>query len=249
MRVPYLLATLSAFNATQTPSNPGGGDQGTQQDQDSPNNTSLAMIILYVIIAVVTILFMIVILSGAFRAVRNPQRYGERPARREVMDTVSGQTVVVEDRGQTRAGGIARAILETFPLINFNNEPRMRSKGDAEGEHTPDIEMGESNTNTDDETPDQSPKQPCKESDAAAEAEAEEDSPQNCPICYEDFEQGEQLRLLPCNEKHCFHAKCIDPWLLDIQGVCPLVGAEIVELILNANDKHSSVDRISETRL
>ena len=233
-RNPYLLATLSAYNATQAPTNPDQGDPGTQQEQDNPSNTSLAMIILYVIIAVVTILFIIVILSGAFRAVRNPQRYGERPATRQVMDTATGRTVVVEDRGQTRAGGIARAILETFPLVNFNNEPKMRQKGANDGvsenADSPDIEMGAANA---DASPDHPSKETTKEGEVAAAAADEsqsqsddDDSPQNCPICYEDFEQGEQLRLLPCNEKHCFHAKCIDPWLLEVQGVCPLVGVE-----------------------
>ncbi|TIC05791.1 hypothetical protein E3Q16_01789 [Wallemia mellicola] len=213
MRVPYLLATLSAYNATQPPSQPGPVDEGSQDNQDQPSNTSLAMIVLYVIIAVVTILFMIVILSGAFRAARNPQRYGERPARREVLDTLSGQTVIVEDRGQTRAGGIARAILETFPLVNFNNELRTSNKADNSDEAR-DIEMGESHHGDDSGSAHQSPKEPIKEVDG--------EGPRSCSICYEDFEQGEQLRILPCNAKHCFHAKCVDPWLLDVQGACPL---------------------------
>lgn len=221
MRVPYLLATLSAYNATQPPNQPGPVDEGSQDDQDQPSNTSLAMIVLYVIIAVVTILFMIVILSGAFRAVRNPQRYGERPARREVLDTISGHTVIVEDRGQTRAGGIARAILETFPLVNFNNELQTNNKADNTDENR-DIEMGESNQD-DSCSAHQSPKEPINEVDG--------EGPRSCSICYEDFEQGEQLRILPCNAKHCFHAKCVDPWLLDVQGACPLVGGYLQQIL------------------
>ena len=42
-----------------------------------------------------------------------------------------------------------------------------------------------------------------------------------CTICLEDFHQGESLTLLPkCG--HCFHRKCIIPWLTEGRGRCPL---------------------------
>jgi hypothetical protein len=41
-----------------------------------------------------------------------------------------------------------------------------------------------------------------------------------CPICIEEFEPGETLRVLPrCN--HLFHLDCILPWLTERQGCCP----------------------------
>ncbi len=41
-----------------------------------------------------------------------------------------------------------------------------------------------------------------------------------CPICIEEFEPGETLRVLPrC--KHLFHIDCILPWLTERQGCCP----------------------------
>ncbi|KAL7438025.1 hypothetical protein ACHAXM_005947 [Skeletonema potamos] len=41
-----------------------------------------------------------------------------------------------------------------------------------------------------------------------------------CPICIEEFEPGETLRVLPrC--KHLFHLDCILPWLTERQGCCP----------------------------
>ena len=40
-----------------------------------------------------------------------------------------------------------------------------------------------------------------------------------CPICIEEFEPGETLRVLPCN--HLFHTECILPWLTKRQGCCP----------------------------
>jgi len=51
----------------------------------------------------------------------------------------------------------------------------------------------------------------------AAEADSGD---QMCSICTDEFEFGEDIRLLPCN--HMFHPACVDPWLLDISGTCPL---------------------------
>jgi Ring finger domain len=42
----------------------------------------------------------------------------------------------------------------------------------------------------------------------------------SCSICTEDFETGENVRMLPC--KHIYHRRCIDPWLLRFSGTCPL---------------------------
>ncbi|KAK7320380.1 hypothetical protein VNO77_29799 [Canavalia gladiata] len=40
-----------------------------------------------------------------------------------------------------------------------------------------------------------------------------------CSICFQDFEEGELVRILPkCG--HLFHLKCIDKWLVQ-QGSCP----------------------------
>ncbi|CAM9320525.1 unnamed protein product [Heterosigma akashiwo] len=39
-----------------------------------------------------------------------------------------------------------------------------------------------------------------------------------CPICLNEYENGEELRSLPC--KHSFHKKCVDEWLL-VNATCP----------------------------
>ena len=41
-----------------------------------------------------------------------------------------------------------------------------------------------------------------------------------CTICDEDFQHGQDVRLLPCN--HGYHPICIDPWLLNMSATCPL---------------------------
>ena len=49
---------------------------------------------------------------------------------------------------------------------------------------------------------------------------ADPDESLTCSICTEDFERGQDVRVLPCN--HSFHPACIDPWLLNVSGTCPL---------------------------
>jgi hypothetical protein len=46
------------------------------------------------------------------------------------------------------------------------------------------------------------------------------DQPLTCSICTEDFRESEDIRILPCS--HIYHKSCIDPWLLDFGGNCPL---------------------------
>ncbi|XP_042011740.1 uncharacterized protein LOC121760180 isoform X2 [Salvia splendens] len=41
-----------------------------------------------------------------------------------------------------------------------------------------------------------------------------------CYICLADYEEGDKLRVLPCN--HEFHTPCIDKWLKEVNRVCPV---------------------------
>jgi hypothetical protein len=41
-----------------------------------------------------------------------------------------------------------------------------------------------------------------------------------CPVCTDDFVDGEKVRILPC--RHIYHQRCIDPWLLEKSGTCPI---------------------------
>ncbi|CAG8448469.1 6653_t:CDS:2 [Ambispora gerdemannii] len=41
----------------------------------------------------------------------------------------------------------------------------------------------------------------------------------NCPVCKDDFKEGEEATALPCS--HSFHDECIRPWL-KMNGTCPV---------------------------
>ncbi|KAI4335617.1 hypothetical protein L6164_014249 [Bauhinia variegata] len=46
------------------------------------------------------------------------------------------------------------------------------------------------------------------------------DNAEQCYICLSEYEEGEKIRVLPCN--HEYHMSCVDKWLKEIHGVCPL---------------------------
>ncbi|PGH27358.1 hypothetical protein AJ80_00836 [Polytolypa hystricis UAMH7299] len=232
--------------------------QGGKGDKDSPT-TSIAMIILYSITGIISALFLSVIVTGAIRAHLNPERYGP-------------QNVMGRPR-QSRAKGIARAMLETLPIVKFGDTEDSRNvtgKPDVElasndEEHTDRGSVdtadgtqglaatagnsagkaptdrsqatapamlavqqtpGPGNTSRGDTEP-----RPRTSEDAAPIGPATSPEPQApslesgtgtlvCPICTDEFVKGQDVRLLPCT--HNFHPECIDPWLVNVSGTCPL---------------------------
>ncbi|KAI9828020.1 MAG: hypothetical protein M1832_003547 [Thelocarpon impressellum] len=220
-----------------TPTRPNAGnDNGSINALGPSPTTAVAMIILYSITGVITGLFLIIIITGAVRAHRHPERYGPRHG-------VAGRT------RQSRAKGIARAMLETLPIVKF---------GEREEDKPADIEMrgGAAQTPESGETathPDQSRRSSEGAGGAStlsniegqgSSAERSGDEAQNqdaiqgtagateakdeglgCSICTEDFVKGEDVRVLPCSHK--YHPECIDPWLLNVSGTCPLCRVDL----------------------
>lgn len=268
---------FAQIHPTQTQSNNDTMSTGSSSssDQDSGSNqsnplgpspsTAVAMIILYSITGVITALFLVIIITGALRAHRHPERYGPG---------------VVLNGGrsgtrQTRVRGIARAMLDTLPVVKFGDQTNQQQQRDPK---PTDVEMGENtarnsaeddqqrrsaeahghqagaatatgavgtstadnNTNSDEGTPrdaaagttanasEQRPDGTAAEAGiapAAAGSSAENlasegDAYTGCTICTEEFEPGQDVRVLPCDHK--FHPACIDPWLLNVSGTCPL---------------------------
>ncbi|KAK3648037.1 hypothetical protein LTR56_007737 [Elasticomyces elasticus] len=214
---------------TITPPDNASGQNGQQQQQTSnplgPSpGTAVAMIILYSITGIITALFLVIIVTGAVRAHRHPERYGPRN--------------IIGRARQSRAKGLARAMLETIPIVKF---------GDREPPKAIDVELAHGTASRDVPTSSDAAAEP-RTSTTATPGEAllptEESATerrssvggiaaassskqnvndidnQGCSICTEDFEVGQDQRVLPCD--HRFHPDCIDPWLLNVSGTCPL---------------------------
>ncbi|KAH7916582.1 hypothetical protein BJ138DRAFT_995548 [Hygrophoropsis aurantiaca] len=274
----FIYATLQAYNATAPNAN---GSQSNNNSSGSTTSsdgnrkeTGLAMIILYAITGCVSALFCVVIISGAIRAIRHPERYGPRMA--------DGGHGGHGDGGQSRARGLGRAMLDTFPVVKFgaSSDDRDDSIGNRQYKDVETPPVGKSTTDPlnqgmemDDMVAGREQRPHGNEMEqiststpeALSETNAYEgedpvaggsrnvvprlNSPPNdnsrianpvvspthgdgpipdsigretCPICIVDFEEGDDLRVLPCEGKHRFHQQCVDPWLLELSGSCPI---------------------------
>lgn len=181
------------------------------------------MIILYSITGIITALFLGIIITGAVRAHRHPERYGPR--------RVAGRP------RQSRARGIARAMLDTIPIVKYddNKDQVDAAKRDIEMSLGPEDPAREPSPPRSENTADIAHTTP-RESELPTTAqhsdhhitaapEVKNDAAPDagnfsCPICTDDFVKGQDLRVLPCN--HQFHPECIDPWLVNVSGTCPL---------------------------
>ncbi|KAE9372159.1 hypothetical protein N431DRAFT_338950 [Stipitochalara longipes BDJ] len=223
---PSISAVISANSTTTSQQS---SPSGTADGNSPAPTTAVAMSILYSITGIITLLFLIIIATGAIRAHRHPERYGPR-------NGYAGRP------RQSRAKGLARAMLETLPIVKFGDpEPVKPGNRDVE------LESGSTNVhhaaathlstvpeaNEDEEA--KSPAVATRATDSNVESglgAAQADSVASgkeavtregelgCSICTEDFKTGEDVRVLPCHHK--YHPACIDPWLLNVSGTCPL---------------------------
>jgi hypothetical protein len=197
------------------------------------------MIILYSITGIITALFLVIIITGAVRAHRHPDRYGPRD--------------VLGRPRQSRARGLGRAILDTIPIVKFGEREQPSKPTDVELGSTSSARDASDNANTNSPNPDavaqttqpgteptsaapgpEAPQDIVADADeqsgiapaqplaaiVAAQESAGDDDHLGCSICTEDFEKGQDIRVLPCDHK--FHPECVDPWLLNVSGTCPL---------------------------
>jgi hypothetical protein len=220
----------------------GGKTTGANTQPQNPlgpsPSTAVAMIILYSITGIITALFLVIIITGAVRAHRHPDRYGPRD--------------VLGRPRQSRARGLGRAILDTIPIVKFGQpEPpkptdvELGPTTEARDGATTNAEARDGTTmdtearNVDGQTgeitsADHAEFQRNAANDhpsgiaaalpvaagAVTSQDATPDEGLGCSICTDDFEQGQDIRVLPCSHK--FHPECVDPWLLNVSGTCPL---------------------------
>lgn len=212
MTVAASTSTVEAvINGNGTSTSSGSGTAST-----GGSNSVVAMSILYSITGLITLLFLIIIATGAVRAHRHPERYGPRAG-------YGGRS------RQSRARGLARAVLETLPIVKFGDPQPAKGDPDQELESvagdrgvespepvhetahrksaTPTAPVAVSKTTGSEVTP-------------APDIEGVGEEQLGCSICTEDFTVGEDVRVLPCDHK--FHPACIDPWLVNVSGTCPL---------------------------
>ena len=226
-------------------------------------STAVAMIILYSITGIITALFLIIIVVGALRAHRHPERYGPRH--------------VLGRARQSRARGIARAMLETLPIVKFgeweNHKPVEGGASASNGrgiQPNLDVELGtveaqdhatsppttahpttttttsshhiipQPTERTEVDTPRDTVTTETHPGTTAPDLSFPEttnaDSGLACSVCTDDFVKGQDIRVLPCNHK--FHPECIDPWLLNVSGTCPLCRVDLRPT--NSNDNEMS---------
>ncbi|KAI9894758.1 MAG: hypothetical protein M1814_002115 [Vezdaea aestivalis] len=251
-----IIRNMTARNVpiTATISNPRATGNATSDSYSSPTGdpfgprptTQIAMIILYSITGLITALFLVIIASGAIRAHRHPERYGPRAD-------------MLGRPRQSRAKGIARAMLETLPIVKFGEQQDTKPATDVELATKKDPEPpkagvkevvskdqrsleqpdavpsdkasaldaeGSSSTTAkkDEPTASTSETDPIVAAGASTALPKGPDEPSDenpgCSICTEDFVKGEDIRVLPCDHK--YHPACVDPWLLNVSGTCPL---------------------------
>ncbi|OTA53453.1 hypothetical protein K449DRAFT_339769 [Hypoxylon sp. EC38] len=208
-----------------------GNDTGIDPDggqSQGGNNSAVAMSILYSITGLITLLFLIIIATGAIRAHRHPERYGPRAS-------YGGRP------RQSRAKGLARAVLETLPIIKFGDpqpakpdpeneldsisgDRQHHSASPAQRELTSnDVEQGgpapKASAAATPKSTEETPAGPTSDESRINDGQTE-DEHLGCSICTEDFSVGQDVRVLPCDHK--FHPQCIDPWLVNVSGTCPL---------------------------
>jgi hypothetical protein len=195
----------------------GSGSESTTNDGAPAPTTAVAMSILYSITGIITLMFLVIIATGAIRAHRHPERYGPQLGR-------AGRP------RQSRAKGLARAMLETLPIVKFGDpEPAKAGSRDIELEDgTTSVVAVPVATEIREGSSEVDPAAPADSASGPAQAESiknglegpPKEGDLGCSICTEDFTIGEEVRVLPCNHK--YHPACIDPWLLNVSGTCPL---------------------------
>jgi len=137
----------------------------------------------------------------------------------EIIDgtTMKECTASVAQTKESNAGGVPSPGMEDRPVASMSSPKPSTSRSDhgddrGEGPSTP------SPTTLTRSHGFESQYGICVRDDLSPEAMGRG----TCPICIVDFEEGDDIRILPCEGKHRFHPECVDQWLLELSSSCPI---------------------------
>ncbi|KAJ5346847.1 Zinc finger RING-type [Penicillium brevicompactum] len=209
-----------------------GGSGDNSSSSGGGDSRSSLMIIVYSIVGVVTALTLVIVIRGAAHAHRYPERCG--PSRTTGLQR------------QSKARGLASILLYTLPIVKFGEingvdvskrdiEMPMDSEDLAQKYfiYLENLEAGQTTTPAPAFSINKNTDQRIK-ADAAPGA-----GNSSCPICTDDFFDGQDMRALPCS--HQFHPDCVDPWLVNVSATCPLCRVDVnISTSEESNAKHAS---------
>lgn len=126
-----------------------------------------------------------------------------------------------------RRVGLTQAIVDTFPIIRFNKgqpeptTPSIVPLKEMPSEELAPMELGYTKPYADKSVSQMSQSSTLDVVDSGRSTPSPVSDAQ-CPICLLEFEDGDEIRVLPCAVSHRFHKDCVDPWLLAVSTSCPL---------------------------
>ncbi|KAI0268528.1 hypothetical protein BGY98DRAFT_335318 [Russula aff. rugulosa BPL654] len=216
------------------------------------SRTTLAMVILYAITGCIAGLFGVVIVTGVIRAIRHPERYrvaagagdggGGRGGvlTRAILDTfplikfgarrTETEAKDVEAQGDGQHPGHEMRDTQRETAWTAETERALALASTSSGSSADaEADAGGAEEVPDDELADLPPARPRAGPSSTTTASSAQEDPlpesigrETCPICIVDFEDGDDVRVLPCEGKHVFHQACVDPWLLELSSSCPI---------------------------
>jgi hypothetical protein len=222
----YVFILLPVVSTAQLvlPAVTGSNNQTSDAVDKSTESGTVVVSILYAIGGLFLSIFIIVWFIGVVRTYRHPARYGPREER-------------LGRPAQSRAKGLARAVLDAIPIVKFgeryDSNVDQAACRDIELANASEADQGKTSLSDSNDRPisqhsiriagTSSLTVPVTAAGGLSAVGLDILAASNnfgCSICVEDFVQSEDVRVLPCNHK--FHPTCIDPWLLKISGTCPL---------------------------
>ncbi|XP_031284826.1 uncharacterized protein LOC116143520 isoform X1 [Pistacia vera] len=78
---------------------------------------------------------------------------------------------------------------------------------------------------------------PLKNHKKVDKAAGSRDDVEQCYICLAEYEEGDKIRVLPCH--HEYHMSCVDKWLKEIHGICPLCRGDVRQVATESSNTES----------